>query len=213
VPLKDRERDSATRLRDEPFGAGHGELARLCPYAGIPRELAGLDRPATPRRRQRGKIARVGRPNALNDVCEYFDTDPAGFRAGIARVGAAAGGKALAVKAYEIPSGENLCPYHYEYEEEWLVVLTGEVRMRTPEGESDLVAGDVVCFAPGPSGAHKVMNAALETARVLMFSSAHEPAVAVYPDSDKIGVWPGNADDNVMLRRSDGAVDYYDGER
>jgi hypothetical protein len=45
-----------------------------------------------------------------------------------------------------------------------------------------------------------------------MFSSAHEPAVAVYPDSDKIGVWPGRDQDVVMLRRAGGHVDYYDGE-
>jgi hypothetical protein len=46
-----------------------------------------------------------------------------------------------------------------------------------------------------------------------MFSSAREPSVAVCPDSDKIGVWPGNPDDTVMLRRADSHVDYYDGER
>jgi hypothetical protein len=46
----------------------------------------------------------------------------------------------------------------------------------------------------------------------MMFSSAREPAVAVYPDSDKIGVWPGNSADEVMLRRADGGVDYWDGE-
>ena len=46
----------------------------------------------------------------------------------------------------------------------------------------------------------------------MMFSSAREPAVAVYPDSDKIGVWPGEATDKVMLRRRDGQVEYYDGE-
>ncbi len=45
-----------------------------------------------------------------------------------------------------------------------------------------------------------------------MFSSAREPSVAVYPDSDKIGVWPGNEADKVMLHRADGNVDYYDGE-
>jgi hypothetical protein len=45
-----------------------------------------------------------------------------------------------------------------------------------------------------------------------MLSTKNEPAVAVYPDSDKVGVWPGNPEDNLMLRRSDGAVDYYDGE-
>jgi hypothetical protein len=31
---------------------------------------------------------------------------------------------------------------------------------------------------------------------VLMLSTMHEPAVAVYPDSDKIGVWPGSKDDH-----------------
>ena len=46
----------------------------------------------------------------------------------------------------------------------------------------------------------------------MMFSSAREPAVAVYPDSDKIGVWPGEEHDVVMLRRSDGHVGYWDGE-
>ncbi len=42
----------------------------------------------------------------------------------------------------------------------------------------------------------KVSNSG-EAARVMMFSSAREPAVAVYPDSDKIGVWPGDSQDNV----------------
>ncbi len=45
-----------------------------------------------------------------------------------------------------------------------------------------------------------------------MWSSSREPAVAVYPDSDKIGLWPGNDRDKVLLRRRDGAVDYWDGE-
>jgi hypothetical protein len=45
-----------------------------------------------------------------------------------------------------------------------------------------------------------------------MFSSARRPAVAVYPDSEKIGVRPGNDADRVMLRREDGRVEYYDGE-
>jgi hypothetical protein len=57
-----------------------------------------------------------------------------------------------------------------------------------------------------------VSNAGEREVRIVMFSSAHEPAVAVYPDSDKIGVWPGNPADHVMLRRADGDVGYYDGE-
>jgi hypothetical protein len=45
-----------------------------------------------------------------------------------------------------------------------------------------------------------------------MFSSSRHPAVAVYPDSDKIGVFPSNSDDRVMLRREDGQRDYWDRE-
>lgn len=153
------------------------------------------------------------RANVLSDDCEYLPSDPEGYRSGAALVGKAAGGQALAVKVYELPAGESVCPYHYEYEEEWLLVLDGAVTVRTPAGEERLGRGEVVCFPPGPSGAHKATNRAAATARVMMFSSAREPAVAVYPDSEKIGIWPGNPDDVVMLRRADGAVDYWDGER
>jgi uncharacterized cupin superfamily protein len=152
------------------------------------------------------------RANIFSARYDYDEGDPPGYRAGVARVGSLAGGEALSVKLYELPAGEDLCPYHYEYEEEWLIVIDGSVALRDPQGEHLLSPGDIVCFPPGPEGAHKVMNHSGAPAHVLMFSSAREPAVAVYPDSDKIGVWPGNKQDYVMLRRSDGHVDYYDGE-
>jgi uncharacterized cupin superfamily protein len=145
--------------------------------------------------------------------CEYEHDDPDGYRSGQAAVGPAVGGQSLAVYVYELPAGQSVCPYHYEYEEEWLVVLEGVVVVRTPEGEHELERGEAVCFPPGPAGAHKATNRGEETARVMMFSSARRPAVAVYPDSDKLGVHPGNSDDRVMLRRADGKVDYWDGER
>lgn len=150
--------------------------------------------------------------NVFNAEFEYDESDPAGYRSGAALVGKAVGGEALSVKLYEVPPGETLCPYHYEYEEEWLIVLEGAVVLRAPDGERELGRGEVVCFPPGPAGAHKVTNRGAEAARVLMFSSAREPAVAVYPDSGKVGVWPGNSVDEFMFRRSDGGVDYYEGE-
>jgi uncharacterized cupin superfamily protein len=151
--------------------------------------------------------------NVYSAEREFDPTDPAGYEAGATNVGRLAGGSANNVKVYELPPCESLCPYHYEYEEEWLLVLEGAVELRTPAGEHALERGDLVCFPPGPDGAHKVTNrAGQDRAIVLMFSSAREPAVAVYPDSDKIGVWPGGDRDKVMLRRQDGAVDYWDGE-
>ncbi len=152
------------------------------------------------------------RANIFSPDFDYDDEDPAPFRSGVANVGKAASGTDLAVKVFELPPGVSLCPYHYEYEEEWLIVVAGSVCVRTPEGEHELGAGDVVRFAPGPEGAHRVSGGPEGTARVLMFSSARTPAVAVYPDSDKIGVWPGHDADNVMLRRGDGNRDYWDGE-
>jgi uncharacterized cupin superfamily protein len=151
--------------------------------------------------------------NVLTDDFEYDETDPEGYRSGVAQVGKTAGGEELAIKSFELPPGESVCPYHYEYAEEWLLVLDGDVVVRVPEGEQGLHRGDLVRFAPGPDGAHKATNRGERRARIVMFSSAREPAVAVYPDSDKIGVWPGSDADRVMLRRADGGVDYYDGER
>ena len=151
-------------------------------------------------------------PNLFTSEFAYDDTDPPGYRSAIARIGQEAGGKELSVKLFEIPPGESLCPYHYEYVEEWLLVLDGSIELRTPRGTETLDKGAVVCFPPGPDGAHKTTNPGAGSARIVMFSSAHEPSVAVYPDSDKIGVWSGNETDHVILHRSDGHVPYYDGE-
>jgi uncharacterized cupin superfamily protein len=157
------------------------------------------------------KIKDMSRPNVFDASFEYDDDDPSGYRSGQARIGTEAGGRENAVKLFELPAGQALCPYHYEYVEEWLIVLEGDgVVIRTPDApEEALAKGDVVCFAAGPDGAHKVLNRGDDTARVLMFSSAREPAVSVYPDSDKIGVWSGNDADRFMFRRKDAGVDYW----
>jgi hypothetical protein len=42
-----------------------------------------------------------------------------------------------------------------------------------------------------------------------MFSSSRVPAVSIYPDTDKIGVWPGNDVDDLVFRR-DTAVPWGD---
>jgi uncharacterized cupin superfamily protein len=154
----------------------------------------------------------MAHPNLFSSEIEYDSDDPEGYRTGAAMIGKAAGGKELSVRLFEIPPGQSLCPYHYEYVEEWLLMLDGDLILRVPSGEQPVGRGDVVCFPTGPDGAHKLTNRSDAPARLVMFSSAHEPAVAVYPDSDKIGVWSGNDDDKVMLRRKDGQVPYFDGE-
>jgi uncharacterized cupin superfamily protein len=108
-------------------------------------------------------------------------------------VAGAVGSTATAMFVYDLDPGEGSSPYHYEYEEEWLLVVEGTVVVRAPDGEHTPGQGDLVCFPAGPAGAHKVMNRSDAPVRTLLFSSSRVPAVSVYPDSGKIGVFPGTA--------------------
>ena len=150
--------------------------------------------------------------NLSDPEFKYDADDPPGFRAGMFRFGPELGAKQLGASVYELPPGEAVCPYHYEYaEEEWLVVLEGRPSVRHPGGTEELAPWDAVLFPTGPDGAHQVRNDGDEPARVLMFSSVKYPAATVYPDSDKVGVWTGNKADDVIVKRSS-AVEYFDGE-
>jgi uncharacterized cupin superfamily protein len=126
-------------------------------------------------------------------------------------VSSAVGSATTAMYVYEIAPGRSSSPYHYEYEEEWLLVLAGTLVLRAPDGEHPLERGDVVRFPAGPAGAHKVMNRSEETARIVLFSNVRTPAVSVYPDSDKVGVWPDDDGDGLVFRRAD-AVPWSHGE-
>ena len=132
-------------------------------------------------------------------------------REGRIDLGRAVGTTETAMFIYDPDPGESSSPYHYEYVEEWLLVVDGTIVLRTPEGEQTLERGDLVCFPPGPAGAHKVMNRSDARARTLVWSSARVPAVSVYPDSNKIGVWPGDEENDLIFRR-DTAVPWADGE-
>jgi uncharacterized cupin superfamily protein len=142
------------------------------------------------------------------DAVNIFSADTAEGRVDVAR---AVGSTATVMFIYDVPPGGASSPYHYEYEEEWLLVVEGEIVVRTPDGEHTLKRGDLVRFPAGPPGAHKVMNRSDSPARTLLFSSSRVPAVSVYPDSDKIAVWSGNEPDELIFERSS-AVPWSHGE-
>jgi uncharacterized cupin superfamily protein len=142
----------------------------------------------------------------------YDPEDAEGFRAGMFRFGPSLGAERTGTTVYELPPGESVCPYHYEYgEEEWLLVLAGRPSVRDPEGTEQLEPFDVVFFPTGPAGAHQIRNDTDETARVLMWGMVVVPTGTAYPDSDKVALWTGDKAEDLIVRRSSG-VEYYDGE-
>jgi uncharacterized cupin superfamily protein len=153
------------------------------------------------------------RLNILHPQFTYDSEDPDGFRAGMYRLGTHVGAEQTGMTVYELPPGQLVCPYHYEYgEEEWVLALQGRPFVRTPEGTEELEPFDVVFFPRGPEGAHQVGNRTSEWARVLMWSNVVTPSATAYPDSDKVGVWTGVKPEDLIVERS-AAVDYYRGEK
>lgn len=149
--------------------------------------------------------------NLFDDAALEVDPEePAGYGAPFAKLRDRIGAEKLAASLVLLEQGQAVCPYHYEtIEEEWLFVFSGTPTVRTPAGEEVVATGDVVCFPRGPSGAHKISNAAAEPARVLIVSERSTVAASVYEDSDKVGVFsPGY---RALFRRGD-ERDYWDGE-
>jgi uncharacterized cupin superfamily protein len=146
--------------------------------------------------------------NVYEVETEADETDPPGFRSRMARFGPTLGASQLGGTVYDLPPGQAVCPYHYEFpEEEWLLVLAGRPTLRDPDGEHALEEGDLVVFPVGPDGAHKVTNGTDEPVRILMLSNVAEAGFSVYPDSGKTNVWPLK-----KIFRIDDAVDYWVGE-
>ena len=91
----------------------------------------------------------------MNETVNIFEAGPIEGRLDVAEL---AGSSETSAYVYDIAPGEASCPYHYEYIEEWLLVVAGEAAIRTPEGERAVAAGQLVRFPAGAGGAHKIAN-------------------------------------------------------
>lgn len=146
--------------------------------------------------------------NVFEIETEADDGQPAGYRNRTRPLRELLGASVLGATVWELDPGQSTCPYHYEnVEEEWVYVLIGTPILRDPDGEHELAPGDLVCFPPAPEGGHKLTNRSDSTVRILMLSTQPEVSICVYPDSDKVGVWPPGG----RYRMSD-KLGYWDGE-
>ncbi|MBE2319116.1 cupin domain-containing protein [Solirubrobacter sp. CPCC 204708] len=148
--------------------------------------------------------------NVHEATFQYDDEEPEGYRSGYHRFGPELDGSRLGATVYEIPPGQAVCPYHWETEEEWLLVLAGEITVRHPDGVEVLKPGDVVAFADDESGAHKTSNEGSEVARLMMWSTKDRAGYCIYPDSDKVFLFREGG--KGRRHRLGPELDYYDGE-
>ncbi len=152
------------------------------------------------------------RVNLAKTAPDYDSDDPKGFRSGMIRLGTQLDARETSASLYELPPGQAVCPYHYEYgEEEWILVIDGRPSARTPDGTEQLEPLDLVFFPKGPAGAHQVRNDSAATVRLLMWSNVVYPTATAYPDSDKVGVYTGDKTEDVIVERSS-TVGYFHGE-
>jgi uncharacterized cupin superfamily protein len=125
-------------------------------------------------------------------------------------LGGELGATLASVGVTELPPGQGAGAYHYELtREEWLIVVAGELTLRTPDGERVLRAGDIVCFLPGPDGAHALRNDSDVPARYAMCSTKEESRSIVYPDSNRVAVI--GPDFKRMMKIGDD-LEYWEGE-
>ena len=111
---------------------------------------------------------------------------------------------------YEIPPGKAAYPYHWHTQnEELFYILSGCGVLKTPQGERDVRAGDVLFFPANEHGAHKLCSTGEAPLVYLDFGTSHEIDVALYPDSGKIGVWGRGVN---QVYKTETQVGYYEGE-
>ena len=135
-----------------------------------------------------------------------------GFRIRETQIGPRLGAELIGGSVYDVDPGRKLWPYHIHHaNEEWLVVLRGRPTLRTPDGERELVEGDVACFPRGATGAHLVRNATTEPVRILMLSTMVAPEIVEYPDSSKLYALSAKGELIFQTRYGDPA-EYWDGE-
>ncbi len=138
-------------------------------------------------------------------------------------LGAATGGKQLGASLFELAPGKADFPFHFHHHnEEAIYVLEGEGLLDLGEKDTQQVpirAGDYIAFPVGPEGCHRVTNTSDASLRFLCISTMKDPEVAVYPETNKVGVMAGGAPGQqdapgrvVNLWPRDESMEYFEGE-
>lgn len=126
----------------------------------------------------------------------------------------------LGYRVTRVPPGKRAWPLHAHYvNEELFFVLSGTGSVKIGTEVHEIREGDFISAPPSPEEPHQIINDSDSMLTYICVSTMLEPEVAVYPDSDKIGVVagspPGRVDNKsgiFKFIKMDSGVGYWDGE-
>lgn len=125
------------------------------------------------------------------------------------------GGEKLSCSLWELAPGKKSFPLHaHHVTEEAMYVLSGEAKVRTPQGLTAIGPGDFVSFPPG-GPAHQLINEGSEPLVYLAISTNSAGADIVdYPDTGKLACAIGSPmkGGRRMVFKADAQADYFDGD-
>lgn len=115
-----------------------------------------------------------------------------------------------------VPPGKRNCPYHFHHaQEEMFVILEGEGCLRVAGERVPVRAGDVITIPAGPQYPHHLLNTGTVDLKYLSISTQQRPEICEYPDSGKVGAYPGPKGVRFIGQRKDAqdqGLDYWLGE-
>lgn len=124
------------------------------------------------------------------------------------RLAKLAGSGHLEFDVRSLSPGRFSFPYHFHRAaEELFLILSGEATLRSPEGFQKIVAGDLIFFEQGDTGAHQVYNHSDAPCVYLDIRTTVGLDVCEYPDSGKMAILP-----TLEVFERGSTVDYYQGE-
>jgi uncharacterized cupin superfamily protein len=87
--------------------------------------------------------------------------------------------------------GQFSFPYHFHrHAEELMMVVSGAMTVRTPDGLQQVSQGDILFFEMGETGAHQLYNHTEIPCTYLDIRTIFGADVCEYPDSGKINILP-----------------------
>lgn len=116
----------------------------------------------------------------------------------------------LTINFYILEPGKSNYPYHQHFgREEVFYIISGTATLKTPKGNIEVSAGDVIVIPPNENGAHMLTNNSNEPICYLDIDTQASPDVILYPDSGNVRIMAGGMQKSFKMKSE---VNYLDGE-